>query len=99
MVDYDAKASVSRTWGLSCPIWLLITGLCGFVECAGWFAMNGRVNGWGDIAFYLTFSVVGLVALVNTLRLIQQRRRGPSRRGLLSTKRRRTLMSFDEQNR
>jgi hypothetical protein len=68
IVDYEAKAPALRTRQLSRPVWLLLAGLCGFVEFSGWFSTNGRVNGWGDIAFIIGFAVLGVGALLNGLR-------------------------------
>ena len=50
--------------------WLLLAVFCGFVEFAGASATNGRVTGWGDVAFILVFAVVGVTAFINALRLL-----------------------------
>jgi hypothetical protein len=72
IVDYALKPPATRTWGLSRPVWFLVAGFCGFVEFAGWFATNGRINGWGDIAFIVVLAGIGLVALINGLRPVRQ---------------------------
>ncbi|MEA2735239.1 MAG: hypothetical protein QOE14_1690 [Humisphaera sp.] len=72
IVNYEAKPPASRTWGLSRPVWLLIAGFCAFVEFAGLFATNGRINGWGDIAFIAVFAALGVVALINAIRPVRQ---------------------------
>lgn len=65
-----AVPPVPRLWGLSRLVWLLIAGTCGFVEFAGEVATGGRVNGRSDVAFIVTFAVVGVIALINSLRLL-----------------------------
>ena len=72
IVDYEPKPPASRTWGLSRPVWLLVAGFCAFVEFAGWFATNGRINGWGDVAFFAALPALGLVALINAMRPVRQ---------------------------
>jgi hypothetical protein len=72
-LNYESKTTVPpvpRVWGLSRYVWLLIAGFCAFVEFAGAFATNGRVNGRGDVAFIVVFAVVGVIAFVNALRLL-----------------------------
>lgn len=72
-INYDRKTagpSATRVWGLSRPVWLLVAAFSGFVEFAGAFATNGRVSGWGDVAFILVFAVVGVMASANALRLV-----------------------------
>lgn len=49
-------------------VWFLLAGFCAFVEFAGSFATNGRINGWGDLSFILVFAFVGLVALIQGFR-------------------------------
>jgi hypothetical protein len=49
-------------------VWLLVAGFCAFVEFAGAFAANGRINGWSDVVFVLFFACLGVVAFVNALR-------------------------------
>jgi hypothetical protein len=72
IVDYAPKQPATRTWGLSRPVWLLVAGFCAFVEFAGWFATNGRINGWGDIAFIVALAGIGVVALINAIRPVRQ---------------------------
>ena len=72
-INYESKAAVPqvpRLWGLSRYVWLLIAGFCGFIEFAGAFATNGRINGWGDVTFVLVFAVLGVIAFINALRLL-----------------------------
>jgi hypothetical protein len=72
-IDYESKEavpSVPRLWGMPRSVWLLIAGFCAFAEVAGNFATNGRINGWGDIAFVLSFASIGVVAFINALRLL-----------------------------
>jgi hypothetical protein len=74
-INYESKPAgppVPRVWGLTRPVWLLLAAFCSFVEFAGAFATNGRVNGWGDVAFILVFSVVGVTAFINALRLLRR---------------------------
>jgi len=77
VLDYEVKSPVSRAWRLSRPVWLLIAGFCGFVEFAGWFSTNGRVNGWGDLLYIIAFAALGLVALANAVRPVKR----PPQRG------------------
>jgi hypothetical protein len=71
-INYEAKPSapsVPRVWGLSRSVWLMVAGFCAFVEFAGAFATNGRINDGSDVIFVLAFACLGVVALVNALRL------------------------------
>ena len=80
-INYERKTaepSVPRVWGLSRPVWLLLAAFCGFVEFARAFATNGRVNGWGDLAFILVFAVLGVMAFVNALRLLWRAGKSPA---------------------
>jgi hypothetical protein len=61
---------VTRVWGISRPIWVIVAGSCAFVEFAGWFATDGRINGWGDVTFVAAFAAIGLIALMNAIRPI-----------------------------
>ena len=79
ILDYDPsrRRQPRGVWGLSFAVWWLVAGFCEFLELAGNFATNGRINGWDDVAFVIGFAVVGLVAFLNGLRAI--RWSGPSR--------------------
>lgn len=68
------KAHSARVWGLSRPIWVLVAGFCAFAEFAGAFVTNGRIAGWDDIGFITVFAVLGVVALINAMRLLRQSR-------------------------
>ena len=72
IVDYAPNPPETRTWGLSRPVWLLVAGFCAFVEFAGWFATNWRMNGWSDIVFIAVLAAIGLVALINAIRPVRQ---------------------------
>ena len=72
IVDYAPKAPASRTWGLSRPVRVLVAGFCAFAGFAGWFATNGRISGWEDIAFVLVLVAMGLVALIHAIRPAQK---------------------------
>lgn len=72
-ISYESNTAVPpvpRVWGMSRHVWLLVAGFCAFVEFAGAFATNGRVNGWGGVAFIVVFAVVGVIAFMNALRLL-----------------------------
>ena len=68
VVDYEAKPPAPRARGMSRGVWIVVAEVCVVVEFVGWSATNGRINGTGDIAFIVTFAVIGLVALLNTIR-------------------------------
>jgi hypothetical protein len=74
ILDYDQtrrRRQPIRVWGLSGVVWWLLAGCCGFLELAGNFATNGRINGWGDVAFVIGFAAIGIIALVNGLRAVR----------------------------
>ncbi len=68
VVEYHADRPPTRTWGLSRPVWALVSGFCAFVEFASDFATGGRIGGWGDVVFIVGFAALGLVAFINAVR-------------------------------
>ncbi|MFT3788970.1 MAG: hypothetical protein QM770_22825 [Tepidisphaeraceae bacterium] len=69
ILNYGTRQPTHRVWGLSGPLWLLVAGLATFVEFAGFFATNGRINSWNDIVFIITVAVLGVVAVINAIRV------------------------------
>ena len=72
-IEYRAERPPTRTWGLSRPVWGLVSGGCAVVDLGGELATNGRLNGWADLAFVVAVATLGLVAFANAVR--------PARRG------------------
>jgi hypothetical protein len=72
MFDHQPKQQTSRVWGLSCPVWLLVAGFCAFIEFVAWFATDGFKFGfsWSEMSFVVAFAAIGLVALLNAIRLM-----------------------------
>ena len=73
LIDYEAPPrSPPRIWHTSAPVWFALAAFCAFVEIAGSIATNGRIGGWADIAFITILAAIGLVALINALRLSRE---------------------------
>ena len=73
MIEYEPRPRpASRTWGMSRPMWWLLAGFCAVIELSSGFAMHGRPSSTGDSVVQLVLGAVGILALINAIRMVRQ---------------------------
>ena len=73
-LDYESRAPKAVRRFFTPAGSFLLAGFCAFIEFAGWFATNGRINGWADLSFILVVAFVGLVGLIEGFHCAWQRK-------------------------